>query len=136
MQAKGVCAHCNATELPINEGEGCSDDVVARGGQLHCGYCCPDNYTEDYYHDHPGEYSSHPWTFLVQTTFDANSDSCAAKHYHATMLAHGGRAELGSRCCSSFLKSYACGAVTPLVSETEHCAASRNGVCGRHVNSR
>ena len=48
--------HCNATDVPENEGEGCSDDVVARGEVPHCGYCCPANYTEDYYHDHPGTY--------------------------------------------------------------------------------
>jgi hypothetical protein len=65
------------------------------GGEPYCELCCPTNYTEDYYNQHPEKYSTHPPTFLIQTELDSGADSCAAKHYHETMLAHGAHSELG-----------------------------------------
>lgn len=65
------------------------------GGEPYCELCCPTNYTEDYYAQHPEKYSTHPPTFLIQTELDSGADSCAAKHYHNTMLAHGAHSELG-----------------------------------------
>lgn len=77
---------------------GCSSTAAARGvvgGQPYCELCCPTNYTEDYYAAHPDQYTKHPPTFLIQTELDSGADSCAAKHYHATMLAHGAHSEIG-----------------------------------------
>ena len=54
--------------------------------QPYCQLCCPTNFTEPYYNEHPAEYRSHPPTFLTQTTVDFCSDSCAAKNYHEVML--------------------------------------------------
>ena len=77
---------------------GCSTTAAQRGvvgGEPYCELCCPTNYTEDYYAQHPEKYSAHPPTFLIQTELDSGADSCAAKHYHNTMLAHGAHSELG-----------------------------------------
>ena len=52
-------------------------------------FCCPDNYTEDYYAEHPEDYVSHPFTLLGQTQVDNEADSAAAANYHATMVKHG-----------------------------------------------
>ena len=60
-----------------------------------CRLCCPTNYTEDYYDEHPEKYPTHPPTFLIQTELDSGADSCAARHYHETMIAHGAHSELG-----------------------------------------
>ena len=43
----------------------------------YCGQCCPRNYTEQYYADHPADYSKHPPIFLSQTaTVDNHADLC------------------------------------------------------------
>ena len=54
-----------------------------------CEYCCPDRFTEDWYHEHPEDYPTHPATFLGQTEVDAGADSCASVHYHNEMVARG-----------------------------------------------
>ena len=56
--------------------------------------CCPENFTEPFYDTHKSEYPNHPPTFLTQTTVDEGADSCAARHYHETMIANGGRSRL------------------------------------------
>ena len=53
-----------------------------------CQKCCPTNYTESWYHDHPADYSKHPPAFLAQlTTKDENADLCACKNYYDTLQA-------------------------------------------------
>lgn len=56
---KGVCANCNAsdqcsrgpaTDWPYPLTDGCSSKVVAMGQTPCCMFCCPDNYTEDWYY--------------------------------------------------------------------------------------
>jgi hypothetical protein len=72
------CARCN----PFNNCTtmGCSNDVAPPETPC-CNYCCPQNFTEMWYHDRPSDYPSHPHTFLVQTTtIDENSDTCAARN--------------------------------------------------------
>ena len=60
-----------------------------------CAYCCPANFTEQFYADRPDKYAEHPPTFLVQhRNVDENADACAALNYHQTMVAHGGRSEI------------------------------------------
>jgi len=57
--------------------------------------CCPTNFTEQYYVDHPEAYATHPPVFLTQTsTTDNHADLCACKHYYDTLVAHGVKAEL------------------------------------------
>ena len=52
-------------------------------------------FTEQHYKDHPEDYKTHPATFLVQhSTLDENADTCAARNYHAEMIAHGGDSTL------------------------------------------
>lgn len=59
----------------------CSNDYTDPKRPPCCQYCCPRNYTEQYYYDHPEEYIHHPPTFLAQmTTADKNADLCAAKN--------------------------------------------------------
>jgi hypothetical protein len=88
--ARGVCSNCSASHNLV----GCSSDLVKHGIQPACSFCCPNNFTEAWYESHPEDYASHPWTFLAQTEIDGGSDSCAGKHYHETMLAHGAHSEL------------------------------------------
>ena len=60
-----------------------------------CSFCCPANYTEQWYEDHPEDYPSHPAAFMAQlSTWDQNADLCAAKNYHETLLRHGARSQL------------------------------------------
>lgn len=61
----------------------------------YCGQCCPRNYTEQYYSDHPSEYTSHPPIFLSQTaTVDNHADLCACKNYYETLQANGVKSEI------------------------------------------
>ena len=61
---------------------------MQQGKPVLCEFCCP-QYTEDYYHDHPEDYATHPATFLGQTEVDSGADSCASVHYHEEMVARG-----------------------------------------------
>ena len=47
---------------------GCSScgGANATGPKPCCGYCCPTNFAEQYFHDHPDQWHSHPPAFLVQ----------------------------------------------------------------------
>jgi hypothetical protein len=104
--AKGWCSRCNAHNMLRNTSGGAvprtnnhsdpryewwhsSAQVVAAGDTPSCMFCCPSNYTEDWYHDHPEEYASHPFTLLAQTEVDNEADSSAAANYHHTMVGHG-----------------------------------------------
>ena len=46
-------------------------------------YCCNSRYL-----DHPDDYKNHPPTFLAQMRgpIDINTDLCAGKNYHETIL--------------------------------------------------
>jgi hypothetical protein len=92
----GSCKVCNTSIYNSDPNAlGCSNTYRKRGlAQPYCQLCCPTNFTEPYYNEHPAEYPSHPPTFLTQTTVDFCSDSCAAKNYHETMIAHGGHSHL------------------------------------------
>jgi hypothetical protein len=58
--------------------------------KTYCQQCCPRNYTEQYYQDHPDKYASHPPTFLLQmSSVDNHADLCACKHYADALTAHG-----------------------------------------------
>ena len=71
---------CNSYDVSVHPGVGV---------QPYCQQCCPRNYTEQYYFDHPEAYSTHPPMFLAQTTtVDTHADLCACKHYHETLQAH------------------------------------------------
>ena len=63
---------------------------------LCCDYCCPSNYTEDYFALHPEDYSRlHPPVFLAQSAAsDFNADLCAAKVYYETLRHHNVTSEL------------------------------------------
>ena len=79
------CSNCNAS-ASCNK-LGCSNKMAVPC----CDFCCPQNFTEQWYLDHPQDYATHPPVFLVQhTTVDENSDTCAAINYHSTMQVHGG----------------------------------------------
>jgi hypothetical protein len=59
----------------------CSNDYTDPKRPPCCQYCCPRNYTEQFYYDHPEEYDRHPPTFLAQmSTADKNADLCAARN--------------------------------------------------------
>lgn len=91
--ALAQCSTCNASNECTTLG--CSNEMVAKNRTPCCNYCCPENFTEQHYKDHPADYKTHPGVFLVQhTTVDENSDTCAALNYHNTMKAHGGKSEL------------------------------------------
>eukprot|EP00038_Savillea_parva_P013540 m.8512 g.8512 ORF g.8512 m.8512 type:complete len:480 (+) comp2547_c0_seq1:107-1546(+) len=83
-----------------SKGPECNGGAQSRGCSLTadplcCDYCCPANYTEDYYAKHPEEYIHHPPTFLAQSeASDFNADLCAARLYYETLQAHGVRSEL------------------------------------------
>ena len=64
--------------------------------------CCPTDFTEQYFYDHPDKYSQHPPAFLSQTSLqDENADLCAASHYHETLLKHGVHSEsVETVCCA------------------------------------
>ena len=95
-EAFGTCAHCDMAPLSrINKSIvlGCSNPAAckARGlAQPYCEYCCPMNYTEQWYAENTSRYATHPHTLLGQTTLDVMADSCASVNYHNAMLAHGG----------------------------------------------
>ena len=96
------CANCTVSHHGINtsfstdpRALGCSNTARERGlAQPYCELCCPANYTEQWYSDHPEDYATHPPTFLIQTEMDSGADSCAALNYHETMKAHNGHSEL------------------------------------------
>jgi hypothetical protein len=100
----GVCASCNSSShcegAGFNQQAGCStctEDCggVHRNGPPCCAKCCPTGYAEQYYHDNPTEWKTHPPAFLAQgSTMDGNADLCAAKNYHDTLVQHGVSAEL------------------------------------------
>ena len=104
--AKGWCSACNPHSKLRNKSGGVvpvptdksdpafewwhsSAAVVAAGDIPSCMYCCPNDYTEDWYAEHPEAYASHPFTLLAQTQVDNEADSAAALNYHTTMLKHG-----------------------------------------------
>lgn len=97
-QCKGCLDNCtqfHTRSYPPGLGGECSVDVVAAGGKICCDYCCPTNYTELYYKQHPEAYSKHPPVFLAQNgVSDGNADLCAARMYYDELVAHGGTAEL------------------------------------------
>ena len=71
------CDSCNPTVMP------------------YCGQCCPRNYTEQHYSDHPADYKTHPPIFLSQTsTVDNHADLCACKNYYETLQANGVKSEI------------------------------------------
>eukprot|EP00040_Diaphanoeca_grandis_P043333 m.267663 g.267663 ORF g.267663 m.267663 type:complete len:450 (-) comp74262_c0_seq1:202-1551(-) len=83
-QTKTNCGACtNAGSCGGGSGSrGCSLTAVP----LCCDYCCPANYTEDYYASHPQEYDTHPPCFLAQSAdSDFNADLCATKVYYDTL---------------------------------------------------
>lgn len=97
--AHGVCASCNS-DITCPGGEwqvnaGCSTCTVNCGAENRtgppcCSKCCPTNYTEQYYFEHPEDFHTHPPAFLAQgETQDENADLCACKNYHETLLANG-----------------------------------------------
>jgi hypothetical protein len=111
--AVGSCAKCNSSHncgevaygQPYNESSaafmrGCSNDFGGHTSnhpqQPCCQYCCPQNYTEQWFKDHPGDYKNkHPPAFLVQMrTKDINADLCAGSNYHDELRKHGVRSTL------------------------------------------
>ena len=104
-KAHGVCAHCNSSSGGKDRGSpwpmgvvnssgnfgnfGCSTKLVAEGGTPSCEFCCPSDYTEDWYASHPDAYKTHPAAFMGQTLADSEADSCAGSNYHDTMVKHG-----------------------------------------------
>ena len=82
--ARGSCAVCNTSSYERDANAlGCSNTFAERGlSQPYCQLCCPRNFTEQFYQDNPEAYATHPPTFLVQTTVDFCSDSCAGRNYH------------------------------------------------------
>lgn len=90
----GQCANCNASSSCMTAG--CSNKIRGITGlEPCCQFCCPANFTEQHYHDHPADYKSHPPTFITQhSTVDENADLCAGLNYHREMLAHGATSEL------------------------------------------
>jgi hypothetical protein len=56
------CSSCNASVVP------------------YCGQCCPRNFTEQHYEDHPSDWPKHPPMFLAQqSTEDTHADLCATR---------------------------------------------------------
>lgn len=95
-EAIGSCANCSsgASAWKVNKSIalGCSNPAAckARGlAQPYCEYCCPMNYTEQWYAENASRYATHPHTLFGQTTLDIMADSCASTNYHNTMIAHG-----------------------------------------------
>ena len=95
--AFGSCASCNIHQLPHvknasydpTEPSHNSNAMIANGSSPLCEYCCPRNYTEDWYSEHPEDYATHPFTLLGQTEVDQMADSAAANNYHEAMTSHG-----------------------------------------------
>lgn len=94
MEPVGTCKGC------VEGGpEHCQDDAKCSSCdaaiQPYCDQCCPRNFTEQFYHDHPDQWPSHPPMFLGQTSsVDNHADLCACKNYHETLVAHGVKSEL------------------------------------------
>ena len=96
----GVCASCDSSPSCAGAGfngySGCSTCTkdcgeVHRNGPPCCSKCCPSNYTEQFFVDHPSEWARHPPTFLAQgSSRDGNADLCASQNYHETMVGHNG----------------------------------------------
>ena len=94
--AFGTCAKCvaegAAAKANKSSMQGCSNPaaVHARGmAQPFCEYCCPMNYTEEWYVENASRYATHPHTLFGQVALDQSADSCASTNYHNTMIAHG-----------------------------------------------
>eukprot|EP00039_Didymoeca_costata_P023482 m.7294 g.7294 ORF g.7294 m.7294 type:complete len:432 (-) comp3682_c0_seq1:173-1468(-) len=92
----GICKTCDPSDsCPGSQwhvNAGCSSNMTHRPC---CAKCCPTNFTEQYYFDHPDQYSKHPPSFLAQlTTQDENADLCACKNYYNTLQAYGVYSEL------------------------------------------
>ena len=64
--AMSQCSSCNASLECTTLG--CSNTMVAKNITPCCNYCCPTNYTEQWYADHPEDYSKHPEVFMVQVS--------------------------------------------------------------------
>jgi hypothetical protein len=87
----GSCRGCVASGAPEfcgNSDERCSSCNPAV--KPFCAQCCPTNYTEQHFADHPEDWHKHPPVFLAQTSkTDTHADLCAAKNYYDTLVAHG-----------------------------------------------
>lgn len=94
QQPIGSCKGCTEGGPSHCQGDPkCSSCSVAV--QPYCQQCCPRNYTEAYWDDHPDKYSTHPAVFLTQTsTVDNHADLCACRNYYDTLQAHGVRSKL------------------------------------------
>ena len=72
---------CDKEERVPQPTQKCSNEYTDPKRPPCCQYCCPRNYTEQFYYDHPEEYRRHPPTFLAQmSTADKNADLCAARN--------------------------------------------------------
>ena len=94
--AFGSCADCvdGGISPTVNRSLvlGCSNPAACRArglAQPYCQYCCPMNYTEQWFAENASRYAAHPPTLFGQTTLDIMADSCASVNYHNTMVAHG-----------------------------------------------
>ena len=73
----------------------CSASSGSQSTDVCCDWCCPHNFTELYFQEHPEAYRYHPPALLYQlSTYDVNADLCAAKNYAATLQANGVEAVL------------------------------------------
>jgi hypothetical protein len=82
----GGASHCENDPLC----DSCNPAV-----KTYCQQCCPRNYTEQFYQDHPDKYASHPPVFLLQmTSVDNHADLCAAKNYNSALIANGVKSTL------------------------------------------
>eukprot|EP00658_Telonema_sp_P-2_P069344 TRINITY_DN5850_c0_g1_i1.p1 TRINITY_DN5850_c0_g1~~TRINITY_DN5850_c0_g1_i1.p1 ORF type:complete len:439 (+),score=38.77 TRINITY_DN5850_c0_g1_i1:205-1521(+) len=96
------CARCNTScgwgvcPLSTMSSARCS----SCGPSIHpsgvcCEWCCPHDFTEQYFVDYPQAYPRHPPAFLMQlSTYDVNADLCAARNYARTLQANGVEAVL------------------------------------------
>jgi hypothetical protein len=83
------CADCTDTKGNCGGGSG-SRGCSLTASPLCCSYCCPANFTEDYYHTHPAEMKDHPPCFLAQSAAsDFNADLCASRVYYDTLQGAG-----------------------------------------------
>jgi hypothetical protein len=95
--AVGQCASCQTGGSGFRRRRaqrggrgGCSTDIVKQGDTPQCDYCCPANYTEKFFSEHPEQYHTHPPCFLAQAeASDINADLCATRNYYETLRAHG-----------------------------------------------
>ena len=144
--AIGTCASCNihqahyshnATYDPTEPTHN-SNTMIANGSAPECDYCCPRNYTEDYYSEHPEEYEAHPFTLLGQTEVDQMADSSAARNYHEGMVSHGA----GNRSLAMYLplSEQRCGCLgavggvgVPAADTFGRFCGTRNETCLNHT---